>query len=79
VPPGSTHERKGDTVKFVVMAGDGIGEEITAATLAVLRAADKRSGLGLEYDEAEIGLKALSPRDLFPGPNALADRSTSTS
>ncbi len=42
------------------MAGDGIGEEITAATLQVLRAADKRFGLGLDFEEAEIGLKALA-------------------
>ena len=42
------------------MAGDGIGEEITAATLAVLGATDKRFGLGLEFEEAEIGLKALA-------------------
>jgi len=45
---------------FLVMAGDGIGEEITAATLAVLEAADRRFGLGLEFEEAEIGLKALA-------------------
>ena len=42
------------------MAGDGIGEEITAATLQVLRAADDRFGLGLDFEEAEIGLKALA-------------------
>src|SRR3546814_8791220 len=47
-------------MRFVVMAGDGIGEEITEATLKVLRAADGRFGLGLEYEEAEIGLKALA-------------------
>lgn len=47
-------------MRIVVMAGDGIGEEITAATLAVLEAADARFGLGLEYDHAEIGLKALA-------------------
>src|SRR5690606_10844541 len=51
---------RGGTVKFVVMAGDGIGEEITAATLQVLESADRRFGLGLEYEEAEIGLKALA-------------------
>ncbi|MGF1631352.1 MAG: isocitrate/isopropylmalate dehydrogenase family protein [Kiloniellaceae bacterium] len=44
---------------ILVMAGDGIGEEITAATLKVLQAADARFGLGLEFEEAEIGLKAL--------------------
>ena len=47
-------------MRFVVMAGDGIGEEITAATLEVLRAADKRFGLGIAFEEAEIGLKALA-------------------
>src|SRR3546814_20924561 len=47
-------------MRFVVMAGDGIGEEITEATLKVLRAADGRFGLGLEYEEAEIRLKALA-------------------
>lgn len=47
-------------MRFVVMAGDGIGEEITAATLQVLEAADRRFRLGIEYEEAEIGLKALA-------------------
>ncbi|MGD1879541.1 MAG: isocitrate/isopropylmalate dehydrogenase family protein [Kiloniellaceae bacterium] len=47
-------------MKFLVMAGDGIGEEITGATLAVLQAADKRFGLDLQFEEAEIGLKALA-------------------
>ena len=42
------------------MAGDGIGEEITGATLQVLRAADERFGLDLAFEEAEIGLKALA-------------------
>ncbi len=42
------------------MAGDGIGEEITGATLQVLRTADERFGLGLTFEEAEIGLKALA-------------------
>jgi 3-isopropylmalate dehydrogenase len=47
-------------MRIVVMAGDGIGEEITAATLQVLRAADGRFGLGLDFEETEIGLKALA-------------------
>ncbi len=46
-------------MRLLVMAGDGIGPEITAATLEVLRAADARFGLDLEFEEAEIGLKAL--------------------
>ena len=44
---------------IVVMPGDGIGEEITAATLGVLRVADERFGLGLTYDIQEIGFAAL--------------------
>jgi len=41
------------------MAGDGIGPEITAATLAVLRAADARLALGLNFEEVPVGLAAL--------------------
>ena len=41
------------------MPGDGIGEEITEATLAVLAAAQRRFGLGLAFEVQEIGFKAL--------------------
>ncbi len=41
------------------MEGDGIGPEISAATLAVLRAADRGFALGLEFTSASIGLTAL--------------------
>src|SRR4051812_32855624 len=46
-------------ISLVVMEGDGIGPEITAATLAVLRAADRRFGLDLSFTPVSIGLKAL--------------------
>lgn len=46
-------------MKLLVLPGDGIGPEITAATLRVLQAADRRHGLGLEYETREIGLAAL--------------------
>jgi isocitrate/isopropylmalate dehydrogenase len=46
-------------VRLVVMAGDGIGPEITAATLDVLRALDRRLALGLAFEEVPIGLAAL--------------------
>jgi isocitrate/isopropylmalate dehydrogenase len=36
-------------VSIVVMEGDGIGPEITAATLEVLRAAERIFGLGLSF------------------------------
>jgi 3-isopropylmalate dehydrogenase len=45
--------------KLVVMKGDGIGPEITEATLHVLAAADRRLSLGLECEEVTIGFAAL--------------------
>lgn len=47
-------------MRLIVMAGDGIGEEITGATLNVLQAVDRRFGLDLSFEDAEIGLKALA-------------------
>ncbi|MGH6771566.1 MAG: isocitrate/isopropylmalate dehydrogenase family protein [Xanthobacteraceae bacterium] len=44
---------------LVVMEGDGIGPEITAATLGVLRAADKAFELGLTFTPVTIGHAAL--------------------
>src|SRR6516165_3881345 len=46
-------------VRIVVMEGDGIGPEITAATMAVLRAADRVFKLGLAFTPVPIGLAAL--------------------
>jgi isocitrate/isopropylmalate dehydrogenase len=46
-------------MKLLVLAGDGIGPEITAATLAVLDAADRRFSLGLSYEKRDIGLASL--------------------
>jgi len=46
-------------IRLVVMEGDGIGPEITAATLAVLRAADRVFRLGLKLSPVAIGLAAL--------------------
>src|SRR5215468_11524493 len=45
--------------RLVVMEGDGIGPEITAATMAVLRAADDIFKLGLSFTPVAIGLAAL--------------------
>jgi len=44
--------------RILVLEGDGIGPEITAATLAVLRAADAKFGLGLAFEHADIGWTA---------------------
>jgi 3-isopropylmalate dehydrogenase len=44
---------------ILVLPGDGIGPEITAATLAVLRQADATLGLGLTFEQRDIGLASL--------------------
>jgi isocitrate/isopropylmalate dehydrogenase len=49
----------GDVIRLLVIEGDGIGPEICAATVAVLRAADARFGLDLSFTAAPVGLAAL--------------------
>src|SRR5215472_8335992 len=49
-------------IRIAVMVGDGIGPEITAATLVVLREVGRRLGLGLAFEDAPIGLEALKTR-----------------
>jgi 3-isopropylmalate dehydrogenase len=46
-------------MRILVLPGDGIGPEITAAALDVLRAADAAYGLRLALDEEVIGLASL--------------------
>jgi 3-isopropylmalate dehydrogenase len=46
-------------MKLLVLSGDGIGPEITAATIAVLEAADRKFRLGISFERREIGLAAL--------------------
>jgi len=46
-------------LRLVVMSGDGIGPEITAATLHVLRELARLLGLDLACEEVPIGLAAL--------------------
>jgi 3-isopropylmalate dehydrogenase len=47
-------------VRVLVLPGDGIGPEITAATVQVLAALDDRLGLGLQFEQHDIGLASLS-------------------
>jgi 3-isopropylmalate dehydrogenase len=54
------------------MEGDGIGPEISAATVAVLRAADGRFGLGLEFASAAVGFTALRQHGTTFPPVAFA-------
>jgi len=46
-------------MKILVLPGDGIGPEITAATLTVLDRINARFKLGLEWDQRNIGLTTL--------------------
>src|SRR5207253_1538208 len=46
-------------LRLVVMEGDGIGPEITAATLEVLRSVDRAFELALAFTPVAIGLAAL--------------------
>ena len=45
---------------LVVMQGDGIGPEITAATLHVMQAVDRLFGFGFTYEDVLIGEAALA-------------------
>ncbi|MCC2687267.1 MAG: putative isocitrate dehydrogenase [Rhizobiaceae bacterium] len=47
-------------MQILVLPGDGIGPEITEATLKVLRTADAEAGLGLTFEFGDIGLKPLA-------------------
>ncbi|MEU4480537.1 isocitrate/isopropylmalate family dehydrogenase [Micromonospora sp. NPDC023966] len=47
-------------MRLLVLPGDGIGTEITEATLRVLHATDEVFRLGLEFETAEIGLASLA-------------------
>ena len=46
-------------MKILVLPGDGIGPEITDATLAVLLAVDQRLSVGFSFDRRNIGLASL--------------------
>src|SRR5262245_40460544 len=46
-------------IRLVVMPGDGIGPEITEATLAVLSAAERAYGVKLAFQQVPIGHLAL--------------------
>jgi 3-isopropylmalate dehydrogenase len=58
-------------MKILVLPGDGIGPEITAATLAVLERADALFGLGLEWQREEIGLPSLKKEGTTLPPRVL--------
>ncbi|MEO5764072.1 MAG: isocitrate/isopropylmalate family dehydrogenase, partial [Casimicrobiaceae bacterium] len=58
---------------MLVLPGDGIGPEITAATLDVLRAVDTRLALGFEFESMDIGFAALD-KEGTTLPDAVLER-----
>lgn len=46
-------------MRLLVLPCDGIGPEITSATMEVLGAADQAFGLGLQYDFEDVGFASL--------------------
>lgn len=49
-------------MKILVLPGDGIGPEITQATLSVLDRINAKFKLGLEWDQRDIGLTTLKSK-----------------
>jgi isocitrate/isopropylmalate dehydrogenase len=58
-------------VKLLVLPGDGIGAEITEATLGVLEAADRRFKLSLSFEKQNIGFAALKKHGTTLPPGVL--------
>ncbi len=58
-------------MKILVLPGDGIGPEITRATLEVLRAADAAFNIGLKFETHDIGLVTLKSRGTTLPPEVL--------
>ena len=58
-------------MQIVFMPGDGIGPEITAATVKVLERASARFGLGLRFTEHSIGQSSLAKRGTTFPPEVL--------
>jgi 3-isopropylmalate dehydrogenase len=59
-------------MRLLVLPGDGIGPEITAATLEVLRAASDRFRLGLDVTEEAVGHESLRRFGTTVRPELLA-------
>jgi 3-isopropylmalate dehydrogenase len=53
-------KRGGKDMKFVVLPGDGIGPEISEATIQVLEVLNRKLSLGISFETHEIGLSRLA-------------------
>jgi 3-isopropylmalate dehydrogenase len=51
---------KGKDRKILVLPGDGVGPEITKATIEVLNAADRRFELNVELERDGVGFAAVA-------------------
>ncbi len=60
-----------NSMHLIVLPGDGIGPEITAATIAVLEAASDRFGLGLRLDGDIAGHESLARHGTTVRPELL--------
>ena len=58
-------------MKLLVLPGDGIGPEITEATLTVLKAAQKRFGLEIDLDQQDVGHASLAKHGTTVRPELL--------
>jgi isocitrate/isopropylmalate dehydrogenase len=58
-------------MKILVLPGDGIGPEITAATLTVLERINARFKLGLAWDQRDIGLTTLKSKGSTLPPDVM--------
>ena len=58
-------------MEILVLPGDGIGPEITAATMSVLEEANKRFALDLKFRSEEIGFASLEKRGSTLPPDVL--------
>jgi len=58
-------------MRIVVMPGDGIGPEITAATVKVLKLASERFKLGLAFEDHVVGFASLKSKGTTFAPEVL--------
>ena len=70
---GAPRGRGGTAIRLLILPGDGIGPEITAATRSALEALNQKLALGLAFVEREIGLKALEAEGTTLPPQVLAE------
>ncbi|HEY4200333.1 MAG TPA: isocitrate/isopropylmalate family dehydrogenase [Devosiaceae bacterium] len=60
MPDNSSENAARQPLQILYLEGDGIGPEITSATVKVLQAADSIWNLNFQFQSAVIGLKALA-------------------